>query len=124
LLTTFGPYMETLLPGKSMYILWAWYLNVISGVLKLQLYATVFMWFLIWSWMEQIPQEHWYPFTKLHIVTSQNTIILILLRLWEPKISFGVLFVQEMSIRKINVFSACCLAPFLLEIFRLFAWLS
>lgn len=54
--------------------------------------------------MGLIPLKCCYLSTKLHSVMSQNTIILILLRLLEPRFYSGGLFVQEMNIRKINRF--------------------
>lgn len=54
--------------------------------------------------MELISLKCCYSSTKLHSVMSQNTIILILLRLLEPRIYSGGLFVQGMNIRKINRF--------------------
>jgi len=52
--------------------------------------------------MELIPLQYCYPSTKLHSVMSQNTIILILLRLLEPRFYFGGLFVQETLERSVD----------------------
>jgi len=61
------------------------------------------------------------PVYQITQCLSQNMIILIQLRLLQPRICAGGLFGQEMNIRKIIRFCVCCLVPFLSEIFKLFA---
>ena len=90
--------METLLPGKSMiFECYQCYVKITTLCLHIHVISMLKL-------EGADSSEVLLPSTKLHSVMSQNTIILILLRLLEPRIYSGSLFVQEMNIRKISRF--------------------
>ena len=110
LLTTFGPYTETLLPGKST-IFECYQCCVKITTLCLHIHVVSLLKLDGANSSEVLLPI--YQTTQCH-----NLKLLILLEL---RIYSGGLFVQEMNIRKISGFCVCCLVPFLSEIFKIFA---